>query len=142
MSFKSTLKEQEPVRKAHQEAEGGEAEDTSIDKDSLLALASTNVDTATPSLASSSYQYDSLPSPTSIRLIELLPRKESDSISCSLHCVELADAQSFEALSYVWGARSGTIPIFCFDHGGSSDTKDSTILVTPNCWHALRRLRL
>ncbi|KAE9365056.1 HET-domain-containing protein, partial [Stipitochalara longipes BDJ] len=76
------------------------------------------------------------------RLIELLPGKESDPISCSLRPVNLEDAQPFEALSYVWGDGRSMRSIFCFDHGSISNTKTSTILVTSNCWHALRRLRL
>ena len=139
MSSERSPNQQESVRKEQQEAEGGEAEDTSIDN--LPALVLDNGAAAIPNIACPRYQYSSLPSPTSVRLIELQPGKESDPISCSLLCVELTGAQSFEALSYVWGASRGTIPIFCFDHGSNSDEKDSTILVTPNCLQALRRLR-
>ncbi|PMD31793.1 HET-domain-containing protein, partial [Hyaloscypha variabilis F] len=76
------------------------------------------------------------------RLMELLPGEGSDPISCSLRPVTLGDAQPFEALSYVWGNPHGTRSIFCFDHGSNSNTKSTTLLVTANCWHALRRLRL
>ena len=50
-----------------------------------------------------SYKYDPLPSPTCIRLLELLPSADPRSISCSLKTFELQDAPSFRALSYTWG---------------------------------------
>jgi hypothetical protein len=87
------------------------------------------------------YQYRPLPSPNSVRLIELLPGKDLDPISCSLRTVNLEDAQPFEALSYVWGLTGDRRAIFCFDHGTVPQSKNSTLEVTLNCWHALHRLR-
>jgi len=51
----------------------------------------------------------------------------------------------YEALSYTWGARAGTLPITCFDlssdkNGGEG--RRGVLLVTPNCDAALRHLRL
>jgi len=43
------------------------------------------------------------------------------------------DHLEYEALSYVWGARTGSIPVRCCDR---------TLLVTPNCESALRHLHL
>jgi hypothetical protein len=63
------------------------------------------------------YEYRPLPLPNSIRLIELLPGRGSDPISCSLCLVNLEDAQPFEALSYVWGCESDRRVIFYFDYG-------------------------
>jgi hypothetical protein len=84
----------------------------------------------------SSNIYRMLPART-IRLIELLP---ADTLGSTLRCrihntsldAEHEDRISFEALSYVWGERVGTRPIFC---------GDKSILVTPNCEAALRHLR-
>jgi hypothetical protein len=49
----------------------------------------------------SDYQNCSLPSPTAVRLIQLLPGKDSEPISRSLRPVKLEDTQPFEALSCV-----------------------------------------
>ncbi len=87
------------------------------------------------------YQYRPLTSPHSTRLIELLPGSGSDPISCSLRPVNLEDAQPFEALSYIWGRESDKRAVFCFDHGTVPQSKNSTLGVTLNCWHALHRLR-
>jgi hypothetical protein len=87
------------------------------------------------------YQYCCLPSPTAIRLIELLPGKEPDPICCALSAVNIEDAPPFEALSYVWGDPKTPRPILCFNHDDISQPRNSTLQVTVNCWHALRRLR-
>ncbi|KAF1831038.1 hypothetical protein BDW02DRAFT_572447 [Decorospora gaudefroyi] len=55
------------------------------------------------------YQYESLPSATSIRLLELLPSAENSTIRCSLKIFELQDAPAFKALSYTWGHSHTTI---------------------------------
>ncbi|KAH7086339.1 heterokaryon incompatibility protein-domain-containing protein [Paraphoma chrysanthemicola] len=49
------------------------------------------------------YQYDPLPSPTCIRLLEIAPNSGNNFIQCSLRTFELQDAPSFRALSYTWG---------------------------------------
>lgn len=49
------------------------------------------------------YQYDRLPSPTCIRLLEFTPSSDKRIISCSLKTFELQYAPPFEALSYTWG---------------------------------------
>jgi hypothetical protein len=90
----------------------------------------------------SNYQYCSLLSPASIRLIELLPGKDTEPISCSLRPVNLEDTQPFEALSYVWGDARETRPILCFNYESITKSNKSILLVTVHCWHALRRLRL
>lgn len=51
------------------------------------------------------YQYERLPSPTCIRLLELLPGTSNGVIRCSLKMTELEDAPSFKALSYTWGSQ-------------------------------------
>jgi hypothetical protein len=86
------------------------------------------------------YQYRPLPSPNSVRLIDLLPGRGLDPIFFSLRTVNLEDAEPFEALSYVWGTGNRRA-ILCFDHGTVPQSKNSTLEVTLNCWHALHRLR-
>lgn len=87
------------------------------------------------------FQHSRLLSPRSIRLLSLRP---SPSLTATLE-LTLTEASldnlsttpqgpnSFEALSYVWGSPTGTIPVSCNGH---------QLLVTPNCESALRHLRL
>lgn len=82
------------------------------------------------------YKYASLKRPRDIRLLTLRPAlTESQPITCRLQEASLNEKEHppYEALSYTWGARQGTVPISC-------DGK--TLLVTPNCESALRHLRL
>lgn len=55
------------------------------------------------------YQYAPLPSPTCVRLLEIIPSKDATTIRCSLKAFELQDAPSFKALSYTWGNSATTI---------------------------------
>jgi hypothetical protein len=84
------------------------------------------------------FHHRRLSSPRSIRVLALLPSPEFKSaLVATLTEVNLgsvsSDQDGYEALSYVWGSRSGTKPIRC-------DGK--LLLVTPNCESALRHLRL
>ncbi|KAI0404737.1 HET-domain-containing protein [Xylaria palmicola] len=83
------------------------------------------------------YIHKPLPSERSFRLISLEPSIRPDA---QIHCTittayfdNLPDGHSYEALSYVWGSPTGTVPVYC-------DGK--VFLVTPNCHDALRHLRL
>jgi hypothetical protein len=80
------------------------------------------------------YEYSPLSTPTSIRIIRLLPAKflTNESISSCTRQTWRA-AQASEALSYTWGDPSERRPMFC---------KGRTIQVTPNCESALKHLRL
>ncbi|KAI0845882.1 HET-domain-containing protein [Daldinia vernicosa] len=82
------------------------------------------------------YVHEPLPSSRSIRLISLAPSVTSNApIQCDIIIVELHDRRTkvpYEALSYVWGSPTGTIPIRC---------KGMELLVTPNCHDALLHLR-
>jgi len=49
------------------------------------------------------YKYEPLPSPTCIRLLEIVPCSDKSIIRCSLKTFELLDAPSYRALSYTWG---------------------------------------
>jgi hypothetical protein len=82
----------------------------------------------------SNYSYQPLSQPRFIRLLTLSPSPSpSKPIRCHLRQASLDDAsKTYEALSYTWGARNGTVPISC---------DGQTLLVTPNCESALRHLR-
>ena len=56
-----------------------------------------------PSTSETNSFYAPLPTPTSIRLLELLP-SEPGTISCSLATLDLEDKPEFDALSYTWGS--------------------------------------
>lgn len=80
------------------------------------------------------YQHTPLSSEDSIRVFDLLPSTDfADPIHCRLRQVSLSSVETkYEALSYVWGSREGTQPIFC---------DGRRLLVTPNCAAALSHLR-
>lgn len=57
------------------------------------------------------YQYQPLPSPTCIRLLQLSPGGDKTNIQCSLHTFELRNAPAFRAISYTWGDSNVKIPL-------------------------------
>ncbi|KAK8060971.1 heterokaryon incompatibility protein-domain-containing protein [Apiospora saccharicola] len=70
-----------------------------------------------------------------IRLLELHPGKTGDVISFELHDVDLLGdphIPSFDASSYEWGSKVGTVPVQC---------NQDRLLITPNCKAAVERLR-
>jgi ankyrin repeat protein len=80
------------------------------------------------------YSYEPLSESSSIRLLELHPGNEDDVLSFSLQeIVDIADAPSYEALSYEWNDKRGTIPVQCCG---------MRLRVTPNLKAALKRIRL
>jgi hypothetical protein len=100
------------------------------------------------------YSYLPLSSPRNIRVIILQPSRDRKAeLRCSLEEISIdasyepkhrhspqeisRDAtdkpkRRYDALSYVWGAKVGTVPVLC---------ERKRILVTPNCEMALRHLR-
>lgn len=56
--------------------------------------------------------------------------------------MNLEDTRPFEVLLYVWGDARGKKTAPCSNHDSISQLKKSTLLVTVNFWHALRRFRL
>jgi hypothetical protein len=80
------------------------------------------------------FQYRPLDSAQNeIRLLRISPALHADStIHCQIFHTSLDNAPLYEALSYAWGDRSGLHKI----HIGST-----SVHVTPNLDHALRRLR-
>lgn len=83
------------------------------------------------------FEHTRLKSPRSIRLARQLASDAFDApIRLEVFEVDLDDVDlcpPYEALSYVWGAPTATIPLVC-DNG--------VLLVTLNCDSALRHLRL
>ncbi|KAL4724248.1 hypothetical protein ACLX1H_008861 [Fusarium chlamydosporum] len=79
------------------------------------------------------YQYQPLTKEGSIRVLELYPGKPGEILSFDLHEVELSVSFSFEALSYEWKEKIGSVPVQC---------GYEKILITPNCKAAMERLRL
>ncbi|TGJ80935.1 hypothetical protein E0Z10_g7837 [Xylaria hypoxylon] len=72
-------------------------------------------------------------SPSSIRLLEIMPALPDEQIECALTTVQdVNEAPEFEAISYVWGQDISPDPILC---------NGSRIRVTQNLEQALRHLR-
>jgi hypothetical protein len=82
------------------------------------------------------FLHEPLTSARSFRLISLAPSAKSNAeIRCTISVTDLDSLRgkgSYEALSYVWGSPTGTIPIIC---------NNKEHLVTPNLYDALRCLR-
>jgi hypothetical protein len=97
---------------------------------------------------SGTYEYTSLPTATSIRLLEILGEDEDGLLQCNLEIVDLIDLPIYNCLSYTWGnpypegvysgtegpdyGESNTWPISC---GGDLH------LVSQNLYDALQMLR-
>lgn len=82
----------------------------------------------------SGYPYKTLEHALSFRLLEIFPRRHSHQLITALVDAELGDtAPDYEALSYTWGTATKSCRIVC---------NGELMLTTPNCLHALERLRL
>lgn len=79
------------------------------------------------------FPYEDLSTARSIRLLRLQPGAGKDPIVCSLFEVNLDDAPTFAALSYVWGYQ--------YTHA-NIQVNDQDFRVTENLFSALRRVRL
>jgi Heterokaryon incompatibility protein (HET) len=80
------------------------------------------------------YQYLPLENGRTIRLIALSPAKTADQpLECIILHAPLDDPLPYAALSYEWKGEKPQRPMTCED--------GSTILITPNCYAALIRLR-
>ena len=76
------------------------------------------------------YEYESVPSPTSVRLIKVEAKDETENLVCSLEIADLSVPPEYIALSYAWGDTSDTATIVC--HG-------KAVQVTQTLHAALRR---
>jgi hypothetical protein len=88
-----------------------------------------------PSLRSSvifKYQYESLPSSNSIRLLELFPGASQDPLVCRLFVVDIQEAPTYAAISYVWGDPEDTVAI---------EVECKSKAITVNLNDALHRVR-
>jgi hypothetical protein len=63
-----------------------------------------------------SYSYSSLPQCDSIRLLHLLPGLNNDALEAHLITQIIEDADTYDALSYVWGAPNLTAALMINDH--------------------------
>ena len=76
--------------------------------------------------------YEKLPSPTSTRLINLLPGAPDDPLKCELLVIDLeSDHVQYPAISYVWGDPSDKKPIQCMNE----------ILMIPASLHSFLKVR-
>jgi hypothetical protein len=82
--------------------------------------------------SSDMYEYMNLPTENSFRVLELLPGREHDPISCHLLPADWSNVPSYEAVSYAWGNPELTAPVLC--HG-------KRVNVTQNLHNALTQLR-
>jgi hypothetical protein len=83
------------------------------------------------------YVYSPLRSSRNIRVVIILPNALREAPLCCQFDEISLDAtgpakRNYDALSYVWGAKTGTLPLEC-------DGK--VLLITPNCDKAMRYLR-
>ena len=87
------------------------------------------------------YHHEQLQTPRSLRILNLQPSmNSSEALRCSISQVSLDSKPTFEALSYVWGAKEPKrhVIVQTISQGCS---RERTLVVTPNCAAALRRLR-
>ncbi|KAK4158319.1 hypothetical protein C8A00DRAFT_28826 [Chaetomidium leptoderma] len=83
--------------------------------------------------SSARYHYRRLQGTSYIRLLELRPASTDDEIlSFDLVQADLDAKPRYQALSYEWGEKTGSIPVQCGDR---------TVLVTPNLKDVLRQIR-
>ncbi|PHH84878.1 hypothetical protein CDD83_1229 [Cordyceps sp. RAO-2017] len=61
------------------------------------------------------YDYETLPTPTAFRILELQPAHEGSPISCVLHTIDWPVVPQYEAISYAWGDPEVQASIIC--HG-------------------------
>lgn len=97
-----------------------------------------------PSLNMTTYCYQPLSHQRAIRLVILYPSLEDNApLSCSLAETSLNQPEDYYALSYTWGGETPSQPMSVQEDATSDafESSTSTILVTPNCATALRRLR-
>ncbi|QPC70356.1 hypothetical protein HYE68_001108 [Fusarium pseudograminearum] len=80
-----------------------------------------------------SYHYQPLMMENSTRIIELYPGIPGDILEFELEEAPLFSETPFEALSYEWQEKHGTIPVQC---------DGQKIFITPNCKAAMEKLRL
>jgi hypothetical protein len=76
--------------------------------------------------------YNTLPTSTSVRLLDIEAGRKGEPIRCRFKVVDLKDKPEYEALSYCWGKKSRKKTVIC---------DGVEVRVTPNLAKALRRYR-
>jgi hypothetical protein len=77
--------------------------------------------------------YEALQQESSFRLLKLHPGTADDKLITTLIEVSFDDPTAeYEAISYTWGSAPPSCVVFC---------NDRSILLTPNCFDALKQLR-
>ncbi|KAK8239627.1 hypothetical protein IWZ00DRAFT_533904 [Phyllosticta capitalensis] len=108
-----------------------------------------------PSLFSKVFEYEPLETPTSIRLVTILPESNglaeptiagADVIHCTLETVNLNDAPIYDALSYTWGSPFSAEEIkkarrYNAMHKWPVTINGTLVFITRNLYEALSRLR-
>jgi hypothetical protein len=61
------------------------------------------------------YRYKDIHPHGSFRVLELLPGKDKEPISCLLLTVDWSDPPEYEAVSYAWGNLDAKSTIICHD---------------------------
>jgi hypothetical protein len=79
------------------------------------------------------YIYHPLLTPTSFRVLELLPGSREDRISFHLRVEDFENPPDYEAISYCWGKSSAKIPATC---------DDKLLEITPSLRDGLAQMRL
>lgn len=79
------------------------------------------------------YTYSPISKPSCIRVLDLHPGQEDDALSFDLYEADMVSNPSYEALSYEWKDKMGSIAVLC---------NGKILLVTPNLKLALQNIRL
>ncbi len=78
------------------------------------------------------YQYTSLPTKSSFRVLELLAGTETNAVTFRLHLADWNDPLQYEAISYAWGDTRIKVPTIC---------DDRVLQVTPNLRRGFCKMR-
>lgn len=88
---------------------------------------------AEPLNGSDLYEYVPLPSERHIRLLELYPGEQDDTVAIALHFANIDSVLHYETISYAWGDDATRVRVSCNGKG---------VMVTSNLRDALQHFRL
>jgi hypothetical protein len=71
--------------------------------------------------AQRTYQYDQLPSQSTIRLVTLTPGSANKPLRCQIDILDLEACPSYKAVSYVWGTSETRLPIQISGNYGNAE---------------------
>lgn len=78
------------------------------------------------------YKYESIPSERTIRILDLLPSRETEGLACRLRLVDIDHAPPYSAISYVWGESTSKGSLVC---------QGQPLEITSNLSNVLHQLR-